>query len=288
MHLVETGRIDLDKPLVSYLSQPLYEYTFENKRRGYSDLKNDERYKKITARMCLDHSTGFPNWRWFEDDEKLKIKFFPGTDYSYSGEGIYLLQFVIEQRLKERFEDGVRRDVLGPLGLSRSSFIWQPEFAQNVCFGHDENGKASALTEWKESSAAGSLFTTITDFSHFFESMMQRRGLKKKSFEEMLKPQFRVFSKKQFGPMSQVHTNDYDGIQLSYGLGWGLLKSRYGWAFFKEGHDDGFQHYSIGIPEKGIAMIVMTNSDNGENIFRELLDLSIRDDFTPWFWEGYR
>src|SRR6187431_315659 len=97
MQLVQEKVIDLDKPLVEYLSKPLPDYVISGKRRGYQDLKDDDRYKKITARMCLSHTTGFPNWRWFERSEKIKIKFDPGTRYSYSGEGLYLLQFVIEQ-----------------------------------------------------------------------------------------------------------------------------------------------------------------------------------------------
>lgn len=88
MQLVQEEIIDLDKPLVKYLSKPLPDYKIVGWRRGYHDLANHERYKKITARMCLTHTTGFPNWRWFESDKKLKFKFDPGARYSYSGEGL--------------------------------------------------------------------------------------------------------------------------------------------------------------------------------------------------------
>src|SRR5690606_33606031 len=77
MQFVEEGKLDLDKPLYEYLP--------------YQDIANDERYKKITARMVLSHRSGFPNWRENEDDKKLKIKFDPGTDYEYSGEGYQYL-----------------------------------------------------------------------------------------------------------------------------------------------------------------------------------------------------
>ena len=97
MQLVEEKKLDLDKPLVEYLDRPLVDIKIKGFKRGYHDLKDDARLKKITARMCLTHSTGFPNWRWFEADKKLKIKFEPGTRYSYSGEGLFLLQFIIEQ-----------------------------------------------------------------------------------------------------------------------------------------------------------------------------------------------
>lgn len=88
MQFVQEKVIDLDKPLYQFLDKPLPEYKIKGWNRGHQDLKNDEQYIKITARMCLNHTTGFPNWRWFEADKKLKIKFEPGSRYSYSGEGI--------------------------------------------------------------------------------------------------------------------------------------------------------------------------------------------------------
>jgi serine-type D-Ala-D-Ala carboxypeptidase/endopeptidase len=33
--------------------------------------------------------------------------------------------------------------------------------------------------------------------------------------------------------------------------------------------------------------VIMTNNDNGESIFKELLAYSIGDIFTPWRWENY-
>ncbi|MEI9908326.1 MAG: serine hydrolase domain-containing protein [Bacteroidota bacterium] len=59
MKLVEEKILDLDKPLYQYLEKPVPEYEY------FSDLKNDDRWKIITARMCLSHTTGLPNVRWF-------------------------------------------------------------------------------------------------------------------------------------------------------------------------------------------------------------------------------
>lgn len=36
---------------------------------------------------------------------------------------------------------------------------------------------------------------------------------------------------------------------------------------------DGFQHYSIILPDKGIGVLLMSNSDNAESIFGHLLKL---------------
>jgi CubicO group peptidase (beta-lactamase class C family) len=63
MQLVGNGLIDLDKPVYQYLPKPLPEYS------NYADLAGDERYKRITARMLLSDTSGFPNWRAFETDQ---------------------------------------------------------------------------------------------------------------------------------------------------------------------------------------------------------------------------
>ena len=101
MQLVEEGVISLDVPLQNYLDKALPDYKFTKSWKGYHDLKDDKRYEEITARMCLTHSTGFPNWRFltsngFDREGKLYFQFDPGERYSYSGEGLSLLQFVLE------------------------------------------------------------------------------------------------------------------------------------------------------------------------------------------------
>src|SRR5690606_25082782 len=73
LKMVDKDVLDLDTPLYKYLPYP--------------DIEYDERYKLITARMILSHRSGFPNWRFLNKDKKLDIKFTPGTDFLYSGEG---------------------------------------------------------------------------------------------------------------------------------------------------------------------------------------------------------
>ncbi len=287
MQHVQEKVIDLDKPLVQYLSKPLHDIKFNNSRRGYYDLKDDKRYEKITARMCLTHTTGFPNWRWFEADKKLKIKFEPGTRYSYSGEGLYLLQFVIEQLTGKDYETISQERVFKPFGMTNTSQIWQTRFDSNICYGHNAKGEAYELMKWKEASAGGSMSTTLEDFTKFYTAFISGKSLSKKSFKEMTSQQIRIRSRNQFGPLAKIDSTDNDNIQLGYGFGVGTFTTPFGRAFFKEGHDDGWGHYSICIPDKKIAIVIMTNNDNGESIFKELLEYSIGDKFTPWRWENY-
>jgi hypothetical protein len=56
--------------------------------------------------------------------------------------------------------------------------------------------------------------------------------------------------------------------------------------FFKEGHDDGWEHLALCMPEAHEAVVVMTNSSNGERIFKELFE-KIAGVEIPWEWERY-
>ena len=287
MQFVEEGMIDLDKPLVDYLSRDLTDYTIPGWNRGYKDLKGDDRYKRITARMCLTHTTGFPNWRWFEADKKLKFKADPGTRYGYSGEGMYLLQFVMEQVSGKDYETICRERVFIPLQMTRTSMIWQDAFNTDLVYGHNAAGIPYELVKWNEAVGAGSMTTTPADFTKFFTAFINHRGLTDSSFIRMTSTQVRIRSRSQFGPLSRVDSTDNDAIQLGYGLGVGVFHTPFGKAFFKEGHDDGWGHYSICYPDKGVAITIMTNNDNGESIFKELLAYAIGDVYTPWQWENY-
>ena len=104
--LVDQGKLDLDAPLAGYLEKPLTSYgegeAHLAKYGPYRDLAGDDRWRTITARMALTHSTGFHNFWFIEPDRKLRIHFDPGSRYSYSGEGFSLLQFTIEQGRQEQ------------------------------------------------------------------------------------------------------------------------------------------------------------------------------------------
>lgn len=66
----------------------------------------------------------------------------------------------------------------------------------------------------------------------------------------------------------------------------GLTEGSWNGGAFKEGHGDGFQHYSIVYPSKKLGVLFMSNSDNAESIFGHLLRLTIADTYTPLEWEN--
>jgi CubicO group peptidase (beta-lactamase class C family) len=282
MQIVDKGVINLDKPLFTYLPKPLPEY------ENYKDLSGDDRWKLITARHCLDHTTGFPNWRQLNphNNQKLEIFFTPGEKYAYSGEGIYLLQFVLETVTNRQLEDLAQENIFKPFGMTRTSFVWQPSFEDNYAVGHNTSEDILPKDRRTSANAAGSMETTIADYTRFVASVMRGERLKKKSQQEMLAPQICIYTKRQFPSLNNDTTSVNRKIQLSYGLGWGLFNSPYGWVFFKEGHTDGWEHYTITFQDKRTAIIIMTNSSNGESIFKELVE-NISGVTIPWEWEGY-
>ena len=285
--------IDLDKPLKEYVDFPLYELKSGDKWRGFQDLKNDKRLEKITARMCLTHTTGFQNWRWVprpndpENDRTLKIYFEPGTQYYYSGEGMMLLQYVIEHITGKELESLASEKVFKPLQMKNTSYLWQERFEEKYCNGHTTEQRVIKKDKREEAGAAGSMETNLIDYSIFVQHVMRLYKDSSNVTKTLFKPNFRIRTKAQFGPLSLEESNENDKIQLNYGLGWGLLQTPYGFGAFKEGHGEGFQHYTIIFPEIGTGIVMLSNSDNAESIFKELLEISIRDTYTPWKWENY-
>lgn len=283
MELVHAKIIDLDKPVYEYLPKPLPDY------RRYRDLAGDPRYKQITMRMLLDHSSGFPNWRRFMPDKKLKIYFQPGTRFAYSGEGIALAQMVVETVTKQSITQLMDERLFRPLRMTRTSMVWEPRFEGNFANGYDEHGKSLGPERRRVGDAAGGMQTTLRDYARFVQAVLDGAIPDKTSRDMMLGPQIQILSAHEFPSLDTEKNVAADrAIHLSYGLGWGLLRTPYGKAFFKEGHDEGWRHYVVCFDSPKTGMLIMTNSSNGEDIYDGLLRSVIRDTFTPLDWEGFR
>ena len=113
-------------------------------------------------------------------DKKIKFKFDPGTRYSYSGEGLYLLQFVIEQVTGKDYETISEERLFNPLEMKNSSQVWQTRFDENICYGHNAKGEPYELMKWKEASAGGSMSTTFEDFTKFHTHLISGKDFPKK------------------------------------------------------------------------------------------------------------
>lgn len=283
MQLVQEKHLDLDRPLYLYLPKPLPEY------EAYHDLAPDERWRLLTARMALTHTTGLPNWRWIEPDKKLRFKFAPGAQYWYSGEGLQLLQLVVEQVMSKSLTDLSEERIFKPLHMSRTSYVWQPAFEGSYALGYDEQGQPLEKRKRTKAGAAGSLETTPADYATFLAAVMQGQGLTPAAKQEMVRGQVRIPYKAQFGPLATVAAPDSNRtIRLAYGLGWGTFESpKYGHVYFKEGHDDGWENHSVVFADRKKGLLLLSNSSNADGVFKQLLERLLGDTDTPWQWENY-
>ena len=280
MQLVEERTLDLDTPVFKYLPRPLPEYP------RYTDLDGDDRYRRITARMLLSHTAGFPNLRALNHG-RLNINFEPGSRYAYSGEGIQLLQLVVEEVTGVRLHELMQSRIFEPFGMKRTSMVWELPFERDYANGYDSDGRSLGPQRRRIADAAGSMQTSIADFSRFVAAVMQAKALTRPIRTLMLTPQVTITTRTQFPTLTTETTDRNDAIRLGYGLGWGLFFTPRGKAFFKEGHDAGWQHYTVAFDDRGLAVVLMSNSANAEGIFPELLERLIADAYTPLEWEGY-
>lgn len=314
LQLAQQGVVPLDTPIAQLLPRPLDSYA--DYKDTASELVRDPRYAAITPRMLLSHSSGLANFASLEPDKKMHLHFAPGTRFAYSGEGINLLQLVVEQRMNQPLEQLMQAAIFTPLRMQQTSLTWNPAFQPNVADRYDADGNFISHTRRDRARAAGSMTTSAQDLVNFTSALLARekegkgmkiaRGLtgmplnaaedtqafppllKPESFKAMLTPVIAIDSLHEFPTFAEAKGTEGPAVGLSYGLGWGLLtKTKYGEAFFKEGHGDGAQNYMICFTRHRDCMIILTNSDNGELAFRPLLEGILGDDVTPWVWEGY-
>jgi CubicO group peptidase (beta-lactamase class C family) len=122
MLLVDAGVLTLDAPITTLLAKPLPDYS------EFADLAGDPRWQRLTPRMLLSHSSGLVNWRWINDDKRLDFKFDPGTRFAYSGEGIQVLQLVVEERTGTPLAELMQRRVFDRFGMNDTSMVWRRDF----------------------------------------------------------------------------------------------------------------------------------------------------------------
>jgi len=288
MSLVERGEFNLDAPITKQLPQPLD--TYEPYRVTASNIVKDPRWPTVTPRMLLSHSSGLANFASIEPDKKMRLRFDPGTQFLYSGEGINLVQFVIEQQKHAPIDELMQAALFTPLGMKQTGMIYRHDFDANLADRFDRNGAFRSQTHRFPARAAGNMATSANDLALFTTALLNGKILKPKTMHQMLSPQIKLNAVHQFQFGADALATGPEGptVGLAYGIGWGLLThTKFGAAFFKEGHGDGAQNYIICFEKSRSCMILLTNDDNGELAFRPLLEHILGDTVTPWEWECY-
>ncbi|MCG8467347.1 MAG: serine hydrolase [Gemmatimonadetes bacterium] len=181
----------------------------------------------------------------------------PGTFAEYSGGGITVMQVALSDARGAPFPEVMRRSVLEPIGMTRSSFEQpiSPANDRNAARGHDRDGEAMG-PKWHvypEMAAAG-LWTTAGDLARFAIEVQKTaagesaRVLDRAHVQEMLSP---------------VGVGDF-------AVGFVIQKDGEGWYFSHGGGNWGFLCTLVAHKTKGYGLAIMTNGYAGGDFMREV------------------
>jgi len=281
MQLAQEGRIALEQPLGEQLPGGIVS------QRQFAELAGDERWKRITPRMLLTHSSGLPNWRWFIEGKKLGIHFDPGSRFVYSGEGIQLLQLLVELKTQESAEQLMKARVFEPYGITNSSLTWRPENTALATTHYRIDGTAVEHPHRVHAGAAGTMDTTLHDMTHLAAGLLRDWQAGKPSVRRMFEPQLAIVSPQEFPSHLPGETRVNESIRLSAAHGWISYQSPYGPALFKEGNDDGTNNFMLLFPQSGTGIVMLANSGRGDRMFFPAVEALVGKTCLPWFWMGY-
>jgi CubicO group peptidase (beta-lactamase class C family) len=241
LKLVSLGKWNLDEPVYKYWTDP--------------DIANDQRNKKLTTRLILSHQTGFPNWRWMNESEKLIFQFEPGSKYQYSGEGMEYLRKALEKKFNKSLQQLANELIFQPTKMTDTRYIWDGNVdTSRLAIGYDNNGNTYEAVKNKIPNAADDLLTTIEDYGKFLVSVMNSDGLTKQVFEEMTSIQVASTKGKHFGLGFEIYDLGNEEFALSHG-----------------GSDNGVQTIFFILPKSKNGLLIFTNSDTGVSVYESLI-----------------
>ncbi len=235
--LVDQELLELDVPLAEYAPYP--------------DLEHDERYKRVTARLALSHTSGLPNWR--PRGGRLEFEHDPGERFRYSGEGFVFLQRTVEHLTGARLQEIAQDLVFEPLGMQRTSFVFEPRFEGNFATPHDGDGVAQNEQRPNQGNAAHSLLTTAGDYARFLSAILRGENLSPRRLEEFFAPEVEV----QPG-VPGVQWGSGVGLETYIGSSNETERALWHW-----GHNDGFRGYCVADLQQGEVFVYFANGDGG-------------------------
>ena len=251
MLLYERGFLDLDSS-VSLVMPEL--------------ASGEEAHRRITFRMLLSHSSGWPaHARLFERTKgedlvraacALPVEAAPGSRAIYSDIGFIVLGKALERLAGEEVDSFCRREVFGPLGMSHTTFKLPAEMRSSIPPTQDDRtfrkkiiqGEVDDENAWAMGGVAGhaGLFSTAPDLARFANCMLS-------GGEPILQPQtVELFTRKQNLPPGS-----------SWALGWDTptTPSQSGRFFSPASYGHlGFTGTSLWIdPQRQLSVVLLTN-----------------------------
>ena len=264
MQLVEDGKINLDSPVTKYLP----------------DFKMaDERYKDITVRMLLNHSSGLmgtsnQNFMLFADDDRSaaedllerlstqRLKADPGAFSVYCNDGFTLAELVVEAVSGKSFPAYLRTEIFEPAGL-QNTFAPQDEFDASRLVRIYQGADTRALPQdCLGTVGTGGIYSSASDLAAFGGALTGKGLLSEKSLKAMAAPEYK----------NGVWAED-DEDQVTYGLGWDAVKYYpFAWSDIQalaKGGDTLYYHAGlVVIPEYNMAAAVL--SSGGVSTYNEM------------------
>lgn len=290
LSLQQEGRIELDRPLHDYL--PLPEST------------EVHQLKQITARQALTHSTGLQNWR-FDSEDKLEFAFEPGTNFSYSGEGFFYLQRVIEQITGQSIESFSQERVLRPLEMSHSTYIWSEEHEHLISMGHRNRGKKAdpwnlrlgrkllEIAAQKQKPLDNWMYADFVDalpevheklaplpnnmIPNVAGSLLTTAPDYASFLLRLLDPRDDI-AKQMLSPQHKLNT------RLAWGLGIGLEDVNGENCFWHWGDNGLFGNFMFGNPASGNGIVILTNEVRGLYLCERILRQVYGHELASFLW----
>jgi len=262
LKLVEAGEIDLDAPVETYLTRwHLPESEFDNDR--------------VTVRRLLSHTAGLSlhGYPGFQPGEPLPtieeslsgatngvgavyVAFEPGTRWEYSGGGFTIAQLIVEEVTGRPFAEYMRDEVLVPLGMTSSSYVWDDMIDRIAATPYDADGEPIPGPRFTAAAAAG-LQTTLHDFLRFARASVRRLD-GPDGTAGLLSPETLAMMQSPVAP-----AEDY-GLGYSYNVIGGVTVVGHG------GANDGWMAVLGVVPESGDGVVVMTNGTGGAAVHRPI------------------
>jgi CubicO group peptidase (beta-lactamase class C family) len=295
LRLVDAKILDLDRPLFDYLPTP---------------EANNTRMKRVTPRQVLSHTTGLPNWR--QQSGSLEPASDPGKAFSYSGEAYFYLQRVVEAVTGKPFARVMREQVLDPLGMKETSYVWLPEFESRMAAGYDgqENrldvqsaiGRrtlaiaeqwGTPLTDWRYDEAARAVplinpqWPTLPLYMvpNAATSLLTTVSDYAKFLRRLVAPAGAAgLDLSPAGRRAMVSPQVRLNSALWWGLGWGIQRDEHGDVLWHWGANNSFRNFVIADPANNRAVVVFTNSENGPRIYERVIVAVTGRDHPAFLW----
>lgn len=260
MRLADEGKLDLKKPLITYI--PEFEMA-------------DERYRRITPEMLLDHSSGLPgstlnNAMLLGDNDtenhdmllarlkKQRLKSDPGDIQVYCNDGFTLAEILVERVTGLSFTEYIDREFSKNLGLTQFKTPQSGNLSGRLAKIYDEGTGEELPPEHANVIGSGGIYATAMDVCRFSEIFMKNRA-----GNAGLLSDGALLAMETSRYNEEINPNGYD-TTLSYGLGWDSVEtypfSHYGIKALVKGGDTNFYHGSLTVlPEENISCAVLTS-----------------------------